>query len=147
MKKFCIPALAVVVALTMAFFTSTVCAVANETNELSVNLSAPAVKMLSPVGGEHWKVGETHRVSWIPIEGKLVKLYIHNSNVYSNSSGSTNYIYASPVDAQVGYFDWVIDAKMLPSGLDLDGGKYIIFVDDGDGNSLATSNSFSITRK
>lgn len=146
MKKICIPALALAVALMMAFFVNTACAVTKETKALSANLVAPAVKILAPLGGERWKVGEAYRVSWTPVEGKSLMILVFNGNVTDGSSGSVNYIYESPVSSRVGYFDWVIDEKMLPSGSDLDGGKYQIRISDGKGNFIAESGVFSITR-
>lgn len=108
----------------------------------SVSGPISLVRVISPNGGETWKVGETRRVSWTAkgLIIKYVRIYIEDPTV--PGSGSTNFVYDGFLPATQGYYDWKIDQRKLPGGRTLPR-KYRIRI---DGVSAATSSAKVIAR-
>ncbi|MBU4274985.1 hypothetical protein KKE19_04215 [Patescibacteria group bacterium] len=84
----------------------------------------PSITVISPNGGEIWKVGETKRVSWSSTglsATDRVNIYIEIKDVNLSGSGSTNYITSNnvTVPALQGYYDWTIAQNQLPQSASL----------------------------
>lgn len=103
----------------------------------------------SPNGGEAWKFGETHRITWTSQGIDKVSIAVYNDTIYG--SGSTNYLdfagTSLSVPASQGYFDWTISQSWTPKPTAGNEGRYKIMI--GDVNSQATgitssSNYFTI---
>ena len=81
---------------------------------VSATTTTPSVTVLSPNGGESWKVGEIRRISWIASGVNYVRIYIEDDTI--TGSGSTNYTYDGVISAVQGYYDWTIVQNQLPGG-------------------------------
>ena len=107
----------------------------------------PSITITSPLGGEAWHYGETHRITWTSQGVDKVSVYVYNDTV--SGSGSTNYLDPAmtslSVHASQGYFDWTIKQNMLPAG---DSSRFKIRVSDVNSQTTgvsASSNYFSIS--
>ena len=96
-------------------------ATVNDTNDNYFSIVAavaPSITVLSPNGGESWKVGETKRITWQASgfsSTDKVKIYIDIVDVTAVSSGVSNYV-TEEVSASQGYYDWTIVQNQLPYG-------------------------------
>ena len=90
------------------------------------------IVVTSPNGGEIWKTGETHRVTWTSQGIDKVAIYVYNDTV--SGSGSTNYLDSAmtslSVPAAQGYFDWTIVSGWLPKTTSGNEDRYKIRIDD-----------------
>jgi hypothetical protein len=103
---------------------------------LSPTTPTSSIFVLSPNGGETWKIGETKRVSWSATGISYVKIYIEDNTIYG--SGSTNYIYDGAISASTGYYDWTIQKNQLPGSNLTFPRNYKIRIDGGNDTSLNT---------
>jgi len=100
-------------------------------------VATPTITVTSPNGGENWKVGETHRVTWASQGISSVYIYIENRS-QTTGSGSANYITPgglTAISAAQGYYDWTITQQQLPVG---DASKYKIYIVDSATNAAAS---------
>ena len=98
---------------------------------------SPTITVLSPNGGEVWKVGETKRISWRAKNVKYVRIYIEEVSGTLEGSGALNYIYDGPISASQGYYDWTIQKIQLPGGFSLPR-NYKIRIDGLESSGLGT---------
>jgi hypothetical protein len=73
----------------------------------------PYIKVISPNGGEEWKVGNTYDITWeaAGIDEVFIHLYVKtNDGSYSFSLNPTDSgkIYPNGIDAKLGTFSWKI---------------------------------------
>jgi len=95
---------------------------------------AASITVLSPNGGESWKVGETHRITWAAVGVEKVTMYLYDDRITS-SGAIVNYpvLDNQPISASQGYYDWTIptDIRWLPrEGGDNRGDNYKIRIND-----------------
>ncbi|MCK4554670.1 hypothetical protein KAU19_06980 [Candidatus Parcubacteria bacterium] len=99
-----------------------------------VSQSVPfqSITLTSPNGGEVWRVGETHQITWDTVEVDSVKIYIFDPSIFG--SGSTNYI--TPVNISItgtpGRYSWTIPSQ-LPGG---GGNNYKIRIVDASNSQI-----------
>ncbi len=77
--------------------------------------TAKSVKITSPNGGETWKVGETHNITWT--QAGLASSNVIYINVYNNSNSSRLYEVARLVPVNQGSYSWTIPANIFGTGL------------------------------
>ncbi len=89
--------------------------------------SSASIKILSPVSGDAWRIGETHTISWksrnLSKAGiKELGIFIQNDNV----GGSGNSMYITPngerIPASKNSYTWTIEPNQI---LLNDGSKYM----------------------
>jgi len=74
--------------------------------------TTPSITVLSPNGGEVYRIGDTVRIKWQSSGIKNVSIYIFDNRI--SGSGSTNYVSFPSQDslnvaAERGYYDWTIN--------------------------------------
>ena len=101
--------------------------------------SVPSITVTSPNGGEKWRPGEVHRITWTSANVENVVIYLYDSNI--SGSGSTNYITKNnlSVSATQGYYDWTIPAQPLNNVAG--GNNFRIRIDNADATDLSHSDS------
>lgn len=108
---------------------------------VSQSAASKSITLTSPDGGEVWRVGETHQITWDFVGVDSVKIYIFDPSVLG--SGSTRYI--TPINISVsgtsGSYSWTIPSLgQLPGG---GGDNYKInIVDASDSQTKDTSDDF-----
>lgn len=126
-------------AVAIALVTLAVGSIAAGVYTLAPILKSKSVMVISPNGGEVWKVGETHRISWSSKGVKSVKInlaYISTGGVPGTGPGGGAGAYVpyniAQVSASQGYYDWKIKSEQLPVGIS--GGSYQIEIKATDKN-------------
>lgn len=108
---------------------------------VSQSAISKSITLTSPNGGEMWRVGETHQITWDSVEVDSVKIYIFDPSILG--SGSTRYI--TPINISVsgtsGSCSWTIPSLgQLPGG---GGDNYKInIVDASNSQTKDTSDDF-----
>ncbi len=104
----------------------------------------PLITVTSPNGGETWKVGETHRISWISTGIQNVTMYLYDNRI-SGSGAIVNYPVPNnqPMSASQGYYDWTILPNVLQAN---DGKNFQIIIQDANNYQLSDKSNaaFSI---
>ena len=121
--------------------TRTACNTSSGGHVVIVTVTQPSITVTSPNGGEAWKVGETHIITWQP---KWIGLATGGNVVInlSDSSKSVTY-YIAQVPAALGTYTWTIPATI--SGNSIIGSQFkILMVDDIDNAADTSDNYFTI---
>lgn len=99
---------------------------------VSQSAFSQSITLISPNGGEVWRVGETHQITWNTVEVDAVKIYIFDPSIFG--SGSTNYI--TPANISItgtpGRYSWTIPSQ-LPGG---GGNNYKIRIVDANNSQI-----------
>ena len=104
---------------------------------LTLDTVAPAVELLSPLGGEEWYIGDTHDILWTASDFSLPANPV--SLLYSSNSG-TIYEPIASLLANSGSYPWPMPSTQSYSS------RVRIVVVDGFGNQRTVSSPlFSIT--
>ena len=105
---------------------------------------AASITVTSPNGEEIWKVGETHRITWMSVGVEKVVIYLYDDRI-SSSGAIVNYPVPDnqPISASQGYYDWTILANVLQAN---DGINFTIVVQDASNYQISGKSSapFSI---
>jgi hypothetical protein len=108
------------------------------------SVSTPSITVLSPNGGESWKVGETHRISWQSTGVQNVTMYLYDNRI-SGSGAIVNYPVPNNqhISASQGYYDWTIPSNVLQAN---DGKNFTIIIQDANNYQLSDQSNapFSI---
>ncbi|MCK4825201.1 carboxypeptidase regulatory-like domain-containing protein, partial [bacterium] len=86
---------------------------------------AKSITITSPNGGETWKSGEKHQITWDSVGVDAVNIYIFDPSISINGS-----FIATVYVATLGNYDWIIPSvSKLPGG---GGSNYKIRIEDAD---------------
>ncbi len=98
--------------------------------------TAISVALTSPVGGESWKIGETHNITWtsanLPI-GANVFINLRDSSVTGTGSTPDTYIGSAP--ASQGSYSWTIPSTITPKD-----NQYKVYIIYNNGRGTSTDN-------
>ena len=95
----------------------------------AVTSTQPSITIVSPNGGESWKVGETHNITWNATGVQTV-------NISINAGASGAITVASNVSASSGSYSWTIPANIFS-------GNWKVIINSGSVVGYS-SNTFSI---
>jgi hypothetical protein len=105
---------------------------------------ASAITITSPIGGEIWRIGETHNITWNSVDVQNVYIYL----VYFNSKGEeeeSDPIATAP--ASQGNYAWTIKDQIYPDAgqiLNPPGQNFKILINEIRGTAQASSGLFDI---
>ena len=106
--------------------------------------TAPKITVTSPAGGETWKIGETHNITWtsagLPANAAL-SIGLNGDGTTSNMAGGQ---IATNILASTGYYSWVVPSYL---GENLAGKKYSVYASCTNCGSMvgyASQNYFTI---
>ncbi|KKU14501.1 MAG: hypothetical protein UX22_C0022G0001, partial [Candidatus Jorgensenbacteria bacterium GW2011_GWA2_45_9] len=104
----------------------------------SIASAKPSTTITSPVGGETWKVGETHRIAWKSSNVSNVKLYLYDDRIPSSGAIVAYPAGGNSIPAVQGYYDWAIPNSILQGN---DGKHFQIKIQDANDYRLYDSSN------
>ncbi len=122
------------------------------TKSIPINIktsATSAINITSPIGGETWRIGETHNITWTSTDVKdvYITLAYYNSNGAQEASEPITPIGGVP--ASQGSYSWTIQNQMYPNGtsiLNPSGQTFKISINEVDGTAQATSGFFNMVQ-
>ena len=105
----------------------------------------PSITVISPSGGETWKVGETHNIAWTSSDVKNMKLsFVFSTDIAGQESSRI----IANVAVSKGFYSWkigdIISGNVyLPNPTEI---PIKILISDDDSSAVAYSNYFKVIK-
>ncbi|MDP3974892.1 MAG: peptidoglycan-binding protein [Candidatus Jorgensenbacteria bacterium] len=103
--------------------------------------TTPSITVLSPNGGEVWKVGETRRITWQSSGISTIQIDLYDNRIAGSGQIVKTLAAYHTISPSQGYFDWTIPSAILENN---DGKNFTIHIYDGSSRSDTSDRAFSI---
>ncbi|XOB41740.1 MAG: DUF5667 domain-containing protein [Candidatus Nealsonbacteria bacterium] len=108
----------------------------------------PYIKVISPNGGEEWKVGSTYNITWASEDVEKVNIFLLGCKTKECpvESGISSYkIYPHSLDAEAGKHSWTIYSKDIGFGFGFGISEYVCFkikIEEASSESVGILDNF-----